>query len=129
MRATATLSAREDLCRTPLDTRYFDESAGQVTALSPGLLQLARFELPFGYCGSLEGFWQFTNEHARNNAEISTPGIEWLLLINGQPVAPAPGELALVPGLYRIGVDFGASKTERTITVKPGARLKLQFKP
>jgi hypothetical protein len=91
MAATSSLYAGLDLCRLPLDTRYFDESAGEVTALSPGLLQLARFELPFGYCGSLEGFWQFTNAHARDNAEISTRGIEWLLLINGQPVAPYLG--------------------------------------
>jgi hypothetical protein len=35
----------------------------------------------------------------------------------------------LAPGLYRIGADFGGSKSERAITVKPGARLHLQFKP
>jgi hypothetical protein len=90
----ATLAAQFaglDACRTPLDARYFDESAGVVTITSAGLLYLARFELPFGYCGALEGFWQFTNAHAQDNAEISTPTIEWLLRINGQPVAPYLG--------------------------------------
>src|SRR5262245_8156619 len=79
------------LCYVPQDARYFDETAGIVTASSPGLLHLARFELPFGYCGSLEAFWQFTDAFARDNAEISTPTLEWLLRINGQPVAPYLG--------------------------------------
>jgi hypothetical protein len=51
------------------------------------------------------------------------------ITVNGQAVATSPAELALVPGLYRIGADLGASKPERVITVKPGARLRLQFKP
>jgi hypothetical protein len=88
MAALAPPFAGPDACNTPLDARYFDESAGVVTASLPGLLRLAQFELPFGYCGSLEGFWQFTDAYAQNNAEISTPALEWLLLINGQPVAP-----------------------------------------
>ena len=76
------------LRRTPLDARYFDESLGVKPALTQGLLPLARFELPFGYCGSLEAFWQFTNTHAKDNSKISTEELQWLLLINGQPVAP-----------------------------------------
>jgi hypothetical protein len=88
MAAIASPHAGAEACRTPLDARYFDECGGVVTAASPGLLCLARFELPFGYCGALEGFWQFTDAHARSNAEISTPTLEWLLTFNGQPVAP-----------------------------------------
>lgn len=83
--------ATADACRTPFDARYFDESAGVVTASAPGLLHLARFELPFGYCGSLEAFWQFTDGYARDHSQISTPALEWLLRINGQPVAPYLG--------------------------------------
>lgn len=47
--------------------------------------------------------------------------------VNGQSVATGPAELALAPGLYRIGADVGGARRERTITVKPGARLRLQF--
>jgi tetratricopeptide (TPR) repeat protein len=41
----------------------------------------------------------------------------------------APVELALVPGLYRITADFGATARERTINLKPGARLHISFQP
>jgi hypothetical protein len=47
------------------------------------------------------------------------------ITVNGQQVATSPAELSFAPGLYRIG----AGTSERTITVKPGARLRLQFKP
>ena len=49
--------------------------------------------------------------------------------VNGQAVATGSSELALAPGLYRIGADFGASKPERVVAVKAGARLRLEFKP
>ncbi|MFN0172616.1 MAG: hypothetical protein ACKV22_40065 [Bryobacteraceae bacterium] len=93
MTAAFPATAGQDPCRAPLDARYFDESEGPVTVkpVSADPLQLARFELPFGYCGTLEAFWQFTDTYAGDNAEISTPGFEWLLLINGQPVAPYLG--------------------------------------
>ena len=58
---------------------------------------------------------------------VETPA-QAALTVNGQPVANAPAELALVPGLYRIAADSGGSKQERMIMVKPGARLRLQFK-
>jgi hypothetical protein len=91
MAALATPFAGPEACRTPVDARYFDETAGVVTVPPSGLVHLARFELPFGYCGALEKFWQFSNIHAHDNAEIATPEIEWLLRINGQPVAPYIG--------------------------------------
>jgi hypothetical protein len=57
--------------------------------------------------------------------ETATPAP---LTVNGQPVANTPAELALVPGLYRIGADLGGTRSERVITVKPGAKLRLQLK-
>ncbi len=56
---------------------------------------------------------------------VETPA-QAALTVNGQPVATAPAELALVPGLHRIGVEAGGVKQERVIMVKPGARLRLQ---
>jgi hypothetical protein len=64
----------------------------------------------------------------RGNVVVESPA-PVALTVNGQPVANTPAELALVPGLYRIGADFGASKQERVLMVKPGARLRLQIKP
>jgi hypothetical protein len=52
------------------------------------------------------------------------------LKVNGIPaMASSPAELSLLPGLYRIQVESGALARERLITVKPGARLRLQFQP
>jgi hypothetical protein len=49
---------------------------------------LARFELPPQYCGVLEYFSQFTDEHADKPARIATPGLQWLLLANHRPLYP-----------------------------------------
>jgi hypothetical protein len=88
MTSAFTGRASQDQCLTPLDARHFDESEGRKPAAPEGLIRLARFELPQGYCGTLEAFWQFTDAHAQDNAQISTPDFRWLLLINGQPAAP-----------------------------------------
>ncbi|HEV3332368.1 MAG TPA: hypothetical protein VG096_15365 [Bryobacteraceae bacterium] len=46
------------------------------------------------------------------------------LRLNGTPIAnPAPVELSVQPGLYRIGSGSG----EREITVKPGAHLRISL--
>jgi hypothetical protein len=88
MATLATPFAGPEACRTPVDAQYFDATGGVVDLSPTGSVELASFELPFGYCGLLEGFWQFTSTHAANNAEISTREFEWLLRINGQPLAP-----------------------------------------
>ena len=52
------------------------------------------------------------------------------LKVNGTTIAnPAPVELALIPGLYRFTADFGTTACERTINVKPGAKLHLTLQP
>ncbi len=52
------------------------------------------------------------------------------ILVNGMPAgSPSPAELSLAPGLYRIGVDSAGKIEERMLNVKPGARLKLEFRP
>ena len=52
------------------------------------LVVLARFELPPQYCGVLEYFSQFTDEHAGNPAKIATPGLLWMILVNNRPLYP-----------------------------------------
>src|SRR5687768_4499213 len=76
------------MCGTALDSEYFDES-GVVEAPNVGeAAVLARFELPPQYCGVLEYFAQFTDEHARHPENIETPGLQWLILVNNRPLYP-----------------------------------------
>jgi hypothetical protein len=76
------------MCGAPLDSEYFDES-GVVDAPNVGeAIVLARFELPPQYCGALEYFSQFTDEHAGDSAKIATPGLLWTILVNNRPLYP-----------------------------------------
>jgi len=76
------------MCGITLDSEYFDES-GVVEAPAIGeQVILARFELPPQYCGVLEYFSQFTDEHAGNPGKIATPGVLWMLLVNNRPLYP-----------------------------------------
>lgn len=73
-------------CRLPLDSRYFDAS-GVAAVPEPGRqVTLARFELPPQYEGVLEYFSQYTDR--KDASQIETPGIEWLILSNRQPLDP-----------------------------------------
>lgn len=52
------------------------------------------------------------------------------LKVNGTAVTNQPPvELSLIPGLYRITAEFGATVRERMLSVKPGARLRLELRP
>ena len=52
------------------------------------------------------------------------------LKVNGTPVPnPAPVELSLLPGLYRISAENAGSVRERMVNVKPEARLRVELKP
>ena len=76
------------MCGISLDSEYFDES-GVVEAPNVGdAVVLARVELPPQYCGVLEFFSQFTDEHAGDPAKIATPGLLWAILINHRPLYP-----------------------------------------
>lgn len=75
-------------CGTPLDSQYFDESRVEpLPALGTAVL-LARFELPPQYCGVLEYFSQFTDLFSHDPSQIETPGLQWQIRANGQPLAP-----------------------------------------
>ena len=70
----------------------FDETFGlpQPEGLPPRGEQrvLASFQLHPQYCGVLTYFSQYTDLYARDNAQILTPGFEWIILQNGKPVFP-----------------------------------------
>src|SRR5262245_11446221 len=82
-------------CGAPFDSQYFDESrvvtaqrVGETVPRVGETITLAEFSLPPQYCGILEYFAQFTNEYARDNSLIETPGVEWLILVDGSPLFP-----------------------------------------
>jgi PEGA domain len=65
----------------------------------------------------------------RGNLVVET-SVPATLKVNGTAIAnQAPIELSLLPGLYRIGADFGSVTRERLITIKPAARLRLALRP
>jgi hypothetical protein len=70
----------------------FDQAFGlpQPEGLPPRGEQrvLASFQLHPQYCGVLTYFSQYTDLYARDNAQILTPGFEWIILQNGKPVFP-----------------------------------------
>src|SRR5262249_50784052 len=77
-------------CGAPLDAKHFDES-GFVDLTNPHLgrdLLLASFELRPQYCGELEYFSQFTDAFAKDNSEVRTDGLQWLILANDRPLYP-----------------------------------------
>jgi len=58
--------------------------------------------------------------------QTSAPGS---VKVNGTAVGAesSPVELSMAPGLYRIGADTGSAYRERLLTIKPGARLRLEL--
>jgi hypothetical protein len=75
-------------CGIPLDSQYFDESRVETLPALGAAALLARFELPPQYCGVLEYFSQFTDLFSHDPSEIETPGLQWQIRANGQPLAP-----------------------------------------
>jgi len=70
------------------DTRHFDESS--IIALPPvgETALLASVQLESRFAGQLEHFSQFTDVQAREPERVETPELQWLLRVNGRPLAP-----------------------------------------
>jgi hypothetical protein len=103
-------------CGIPLDARHFDDSSFQQVDPGPGPdLVLASFELQLQYCGVLEFFSQFCDTFAKDNSQVQTPGLRWLILLNDRPLYPyLDVEWILNPWGYgsfpfRVRLDEGAS--------------------
>lgn len=77
-----------DVCGVPVDASYFDDSSIVDAPLQGEEVVLARYELHPNYCGELQYFAQFTDAYAANPAEVVTPGLEWQIRSDGQPLAP-----------------------------------------
>jgi tetratricopeptide (TPR) repeat protein len=65
----------------------------------------------------------------RGNVIVQTSAPAELKLNDTAVSVPAPVELSVVPGLYRISANFGSATRERLITIKPGARLRVELHP
>ena len=78
-----------DVCGVPLDASYFDDSSIVEMPTTIGQeVVLAHYELHPNYCGELQYFAQFTSAHAADPTEVVTPGLEWQIRSDGQPLAP-----------------------------------------
>ncbi len=125
----------------PTGARVFVGTSSDPVCQTPCNIRLAAGEYPLRL--SLDGY-----REAQQNIEIradlqdvavplevlrgsvliqtSVPGS---VRVNGTSVVAesSPVELSMAPGLYRIGADFGSTYRERLLTVKPGARLRLEL--
>lgn len=75
-------------CGIPLDAGYFDESSIQ-PAPEPGQeVILARYQLHRNHCGVLMYFAQYTDLYATDPTQVQTPGYQWQIRCDGQPLDP-----------------------------------------
>lgn len=65
----------------------------------------------------------------RGSIVVETPSPAAVVINGIKTEAQSPVELSLLPGVYRIGADFGSGARERTINLKPGGRLRLAMHP
>jgi len=107
-----------EVCGIPLDAENFDVSS---VAAPPGpgeTLTLARFDLPPHYCGVLQHFSQFTDQHQKNAERILTRGLQWSIRSNGRPLSPYLGfDYVLNP--------WGSDAYGLSIRLDEGAALEL----
>lgn len=102
-------------CNVPLDARHFDESGFDKVPDLGRETVLATFELPPQYCGVLEYFSQFSDAFAKDNSQVPTPNLQWLVLVNEHPLYPyLKIEWILNPWGYgsfpfRVRLDEGAT--------------------
>jgi len=76
------------VCNIPTDAEVFDDANVVEFPEKGQQVVLATFQLHPQYCGTLENFSQFTDYQALVAGGIATPGLEWLILRNGQPLFP-----------------------------------------
>jgi hypothetical protein len=142
---TSTLFKATPLCTNcgiPQDSECFDVSGfADVPEPNSDPVLLARFNLHHQYCGVLESFSQFSDAFFRDPSQVETPGLQWLLLVNGRPLHPyVDVESILNPwGVGSFGirlrlpeasrVEFSVRRTGNSaLTVKRvGARLSGRY--
>ena len=110
-----------DVCGIPIDAQYFDRSgfvrnddaSAPIVPLGERAV-LASFRMHPQYCGVIQCFSQYTDLFAADNTQVLTPGLEWMILRDGQPTAPYERLESIVNpwgyGSYSFGIriDEGA---------------------
>jgi hypothetical protein len=111
------------VCGMPLDAGIFDSSS-VVPAPGPGeAAVLARHALHPTHCGMLHYFAQFTDQYARDPTRIATPGYQWQIRCDTQPLDPYltfshiinPWGLAAFPVDVRLGEGVTIEFTIRNV--------------
>ncbi len=105
-------------CGVPFDSQYFDASGVFPAPPVGAVVPLAEFTLPPQYCGVLEYFAQFTDQHAANPAAIRTEGVEWVIQADGSPLFP-------YLQLDRIVNPWGAGSFPVAVRLPEGATIRL----
>jgi hypothetical protein len=123
-----------ETCGIPLDTGVFDRSSIQpAPAILGEEIVLAEYALHRNHCGILRYFAQFTDRFARNPARVTTPGYQWQIRCDRQPLDPYLTFAHIINpwGLVAFPVDVRLSEgctVEFTIrNVGPAATDVLRF--
>jgi hypothetical protein len=104
-------------CGIPADAQYFDESGTDSPPGPGGEVVLARFTLHPQYCGVLTSFSQFSDAFARDQSQIDTEGLAWIILSNRRPLSP-------YLQLTRIMNPWGFGSFEFAIRLDAGATIE-----
>jgi len=75
-------------CGIPADAEYFDEANIEEAPETGRTSIVVAFSLPAQYCGVLQYFSQYTDRFAQSCANVDTPGLEWMIRLNGRPMYP-----------------------------------------
>ncbi|NOT61821.1 MAG: hypothetical protein HOP19_16530 [Acidobacteria bacterium] len=105
-------------CGVPFDSQYFDVSGVFKKPVIGETRVLAEFDLPPQYCGVLEYFAQFTDQHAKDLSLIETAGVEWQILADGSPLFP-------YLSLDRIVNPWGASVMPVAVRLPESTRITM----
>ena len=112
----------ESICQTPCDVQ-----AGLGSHTLRVNLPGYEDEIKVVHIAAAKAELQVVLKPIRGSVLVETSGPATLKANDTTIANPAPVELALIPGLYRVTADFGATARERTINVKPGAKLHLSL--
>jgi hypothetical protein len=117
-----------EVCGIPLDAGVFDDSKIRDAPLVGEEFVLAEYTLHRNHCGVLRYFAQFTDLFAREPDKVATPGYQWQIRCDGQPLDPYltfahivnPWGLVGFPVDVRLGEGCRVEFTIRNVGAPPG---------